>query len=126
MCGEPAGEPYSFGYKGRIRYSLLSVGGGVLAFAALGIIQAARNIPGTPVGRWVLAWYDHPVRHRRGRYGYGYYTSPLGTDISFYLGAAGIGLIVLGVLIFVKHQFSSPVWAEDSGGSWWGSRRWWM
>ncbi|RYG19307.1 hypothetical protein EON82_21615 [bacterium] len=120
-CGEPADEPYSFGYRWRVRAVALLISLGSLGILAVGFIHLGRWLPNSPIGRWVGSWYSNPVVHTVGRrYRRTTYTTELGNDLSLWLGLGGAFLLALGILMLLKVPFSDG----DDETTGWRIRRW--
>lgn len=127
ICGEPAGEPYMFGYRPRILLSLATL---VLSLAmgtyALGVAMHDRMLT-SPFGTWVHSWAHQLITHRsRRRYSGSYtYTTELGSDVTTWVAiGAGVALIV-AIMLFLRKPFSSGEIWHESDRSWmvsrWGS-----
>jgi hypothetical protein len=121
-CGEPEGEPYSFGYRWRVRLMVGCWMAGAFSLLSAGLIQLGKISTGTIFGDWVASWYYVQVAHRGGRRYHRYtYYNDLGYDWTVGLGIVGIGLVVLGTLMLFKVPLS-----DDSDDGWiWRRSDWW-
>lgn len=114
MCGEPANEPYAMSRRWRLRCSALCVCGGLGMAAWAGLLKGFHASPVGPFGRWVMSWYENPIRHR-GKYGRVYW-SWQGDDLTLLLFMGAVPLMAFGLLLFFRVPLES---GRDRGSELW-------
>lgn len=124
ICGEPAGEPYMFGYRWRIALTFLCFGAAAVTLLMSAGIYFANRMGANPFTRWVHSWSQQVITHHvRRRYSRSYtYTTTLGQDVAQWALIGGVFLIVVGAMLLFKQPFSrgGNIWDSDRDrGSLW-------
>ena len=117
ICGEPAGEPYMFGYKWRIGLAFACFSVSALSILAIVIFQVGIRMTANPLANWVNSWYGIEIRHYSRRYREYHYTS-LGDEWTQWLILVAILTLIPGLMLLFKQPFSKrEIWHDSPPSS---------